>query len=61
MSASRCTAVAIALLLAALAAAGCGLGPGEGLGDVSLTVTRDYGSEPVRAPVADEVDRSPTR
>jgi hypothetical protein len=42
------TAVAIALLLfAALAAAGCGLGPGKGLGDVELTVTRDYGTEPV--------------
>jgi Domain of unknown function (DUF4430) len=41
-----CTAVAIALL-AALAAAGCGLGPGKGLGDVELTVTRDYGTVPV--------------
>jgi Domain of unknown function (DUF4430) len=42
---SRGTAVAIALLGAALAAAGCGLGPGEDVGEVSLTVTRDYGSE----------------
>ena len=33
--------------LAALAAAGCGLGPGEGVGEVELTVTRDYGAEPV--------------
>ena len=42
------TAVAIALLLlAALAAAGCGLGPGKGLGDVELTVTRDYGTVPM--------------
>lgn len=41
------TAVALALLFAALAAAGCGLGPGEGLGDVELTVTRDYGTVPV--------------
>ena len=40
------TAVAIALF-AALAAAGCGLGPGKGLGDVELTVTRDYGTVPV--------------
>jgi hypothetical protein len=40
------TAVAIALF-AALAAAGCGLGPGKGLGDVELTVTRDYGAVPV--------------
>jgi hypothetical protein len=38
-------AVAVALLLfAALAAAGCGLGPGKELGDVELTVTRDYGT-----------------
>jgi hypothetical protein len=41
------TAVAIALLFAALAAAGCGLGPGKGLGDVELTVTRDYGAVPL--------------
>jgi hypothetical protein len=45
MSRCRGTAVAIALLGAAFAAAGCGLGPGEGVGDVSLTVTRDYGAE----------------
>jgi hypothetical protein len=43
----RGTAVAIALLGAALAAAGCGLGPGSGVGDVELTVTRDYGTVPV--------------
>lgn len=43
----RGTAVAIALLGAALAAAGCGLGPGDGVGDVELTVTRDYGAVPV--------------
>jgi Domain of unknown function (DUF4430) len=53
-------AVAIALPLAALAAAGCGLGPGEGLGDVSLTVTRDYGAEPVLAAQADEATESDT-
>ncbi len=47
MTAPRGTAVAIALLLAALAAAGCGLGPGAGVGTVRLTVTRDYGREPV--------------
>jgi len=28
----------------ALAIAGCGLGPGRSIGEVSLTVTRDYGS-----------------
>ena len=47
MSPGRGTAVAIALLLAALAAAGCGFGPGAELGDVELTVTREYGSVPV--------------
>ena len=40
-------AVAAALLLAALAAAGCGLGPGEDVGSVELTVTRDFGAEPL--------------
>jgi hypothetical protein len=40
-------AVAIALLVAALAAAGCGLGPGADVGSVELTVTREFGSEPV--------------
>jgi hypothetical protein len=43
----RGTAVAIALLLAALAAAGCGLGPGAEVGSVELTVTREFGGEPV--------------
>jgi hypothetical protein len=41
----RGTAVAIALLGATLAAAGCGFGPGEDIGEVSLTVTRDYGAQ----------------
>src|SRR4051812_4835127 len=53
-------AVAIGLLSAALAAAGCGLGPGEGLGDVSITVTRDYGAEPVLDTRTDEVTESDT-
>jgi hypothetical protein len=47
VSRSRGTAVATALLLAALAAAGCGLGPGDDVGSVELTVTREFGSEPV--------------
>ena len=34
-----------ALALCAVAVAGCGLGPGKDEGDVSLTVTRDYGSK----------------
>jgi hypothetical protein len=37
------------LLLAALAAAGCGLGAGAGVGEVELTVTREYGADPVAA------------
>jgi hypothetical protein len=60
MMRGRGTAVAIALLLAALAAAGCGLGPGSGVGEVSLTATRDYGAEPVLAPIADEASESDT-
>ncbi|HEU4739962.1 MAG TPA: DUF4430 domain-containing protein [Solirubrobacterales bacterium] len=47
MTARRGTAVATALLSAALAAAGCGLGPGADVGDVRLTVTREFGAEPV--------------
>jgi hypothetical protein len=53
-------AVAIALLGAALATAGCGLGPGEGVGEVSLSVTRDYGSSAVVAPVTEEASESDT-
>jgi Domain of unknown function (DUF4430) len=34
-----------ALALCAAAAVGCGLGPGKDEGDVTLTVTRDYGTE----------------
>jgi Domain of unknown function (DUF4430) len=43
-------AVAIALLGAALAAAGCGFGAGAEVGEVSLTVTRDYGSRVLLGP-----------
>lgn len=32
-------------LVCAFAAAGCGLGPGPTIGDVQLTVTRDYGTD----------------
>ena len=32
-------------LACAFAAAGCGLGPGDSIGDVQLTVTRDYGAD----------------
>ena len=47
MTGPRGTAVASALLLAALAAAGCGLGAGADVGEVQLTVTREFGAEPV--------------
>ncbi len=40
----RSPAAAIALLCA-LSVAGCGLGPGPSVGDVQITVTRDYGSQ----------------
>jgi len=54
-------AVAIALLLgAAVATAGCGVGPGSGVGEVSLTVTRDYGAEPVMPVAADDASESDT-
>jgi hypothetical protein len=57
----RGTAVAIALLLAAaLAAAGCGFGPGSDVGEVSLTVTRDYGSAPVQPPTSVEASEADT-
>ena len=44
MTAYRSLAAAIGLLCA-LVAAGCGLGPGPSVGEVQLTVTRDYGTE----------------
>ena len=47
MRGSRGTAVVGALLCVALAAAGCGLGPGADVGDVGLTVTREFGAVPV--------------
>jgi hypothetical protein len=56
----RGTAVAIALLLAALAAAGCGLGPGNGVGDVGLTVTRDFGAVPMLRRELGDVTESDT-
>ncbi|HET9199037.1 MAG TPA: DUF4430 domain-containing protein [Solirubrobacterales bacterium] len=47
MRGRRGTAVVGALLSAALATAGCGLGPGAEVGDVGLTVTREFGAVPV--------------
>jgi hypothetical protein len=49
----RGTAVAAALLFAALAAAGCGLGPGADVGSVGVTVTREFGADPVLEASAD--------
>lgn len=60
MRRARGTAVAIALLWAALAAAGCGLGPGADVGGVELTVTREYGSVPMRSEAVDDVTESDT-
>lgn len=60
MSVCRGTAAAIALIGAALAAAGCGIGPGADVGEVSLTVTRDYGSQQVRPSIADGATESDT-
>jgi uncharacterized protein DUF4430 len=60
MTPSRGTAVAIALLSAALATAGCGLGAGDGVGEVSLTVTRDFGAERVLPPATAEATESDT-
>lgn len=39
--------LAIAAALGAVAIAGCGLGAGPGSSDVTLNVTRDFGSQPV--------------
>jgi hypothetical protein len=56
----RGTAVATALLLAALAAAGCGLGSGADVGDVELTVTREFGAVPVMEKRVDGVTEAAT-
>jgi hypothetical protein len=40
--------------------AGCGLGPGKGLADARLTVTREYGAEPVVETAVDDVTESDT-
>jgi hypothetical protein len=60
VSRSRGTAIAIALLAAVLAVAGCGLGPGEVVGETSLTVTRDYGTERLLSVSGERVSESDT-
>ena len=47
MRPGRGTAIAAALLLAALPLAGCGFGPGADVGTAGLTVTREFGADPV--------------
>ena len=51
--------LAAALALCASVAAGCGLGPGKDQGDVSLTVSRDYGSK-VMLQKTDSINESDT-
>jgi hypothetical protein len=58
MGRRRGAAVAGVLLLAALAAAGCGLGPGADVGKVELTVTREYGAEPVASEAVEAKESS---
>jgi hypothetical protein len=60
MSRSCGTVAAIALLAATIAAAGCGIGPGGDVGDVSLTVTRDYGAERLLGAGPERVSESDT-
>jgi hypothetical protein len=43
----KCASGWLASAAAAVAIAGCGLGPGAGTGQVSLTVTRGFGQQPV--------------
>jgi Domain of unknown function (DUF4430) len=58
---NRRPAVAIGLLLgAALAAAGCGFGAGRGIGEVSLTVTRDFGARRLLGPRRDAAREADT-
>ena len=50
--------VAIAVVVAAAIAGGCGLGAGKGTSDVSLTVTRSFGSQPVGSITRNQVPGS---
>lgn len=50
----------VLLFGAAVAAAGCGVGPGGEVGEVSLTVTRDYGAEPVLPAATEGASESDT-
>jgi hypothetical protein len=50
----------LAAIATAVALAGCGLGPGSGTSDVTLTVTRDFGTRPVAQVGAARVPGSET-
>jgi Domain of unknown function (DUF4430) len=60
MSICRGTVAVLALLSAALAVTGCGIGAGSVVGEVSLTVTRDYGARRVQPPTTGEATESDT-
>lgn len=61
MSPGRAAAAVVAVLAGAVSAAGCGLGPGAAdRGEATLTVTRDYGVEPVIGAVLDDPGESET-
>jgi hypothetical protein len=47
-------------VVSAVTAAGCGLGPGPGTSDVTLTVTRDFGSHEVKSVTEAKVPGSET-
>jgi hypothetical protein len=51
---------AIACCAVAVTAAGCGLGPGPGTSDVTLTVTRDFGTQQVKTVTEAKVPGSET-
>jgi uncharacterized protein DUF4430 len=46
--------IAVAAVLAALPAAGCGFGSGASKGDVTLTVTRDFGAQSLHEGIDEE-------
>jgi hypothetical protein len=52
--------VVIAVALAAAIISGCGLGAGKGTSDVSLTITRSFGSQPVGSITRNQVPGSET-
>jgi hypothetical protein len=52
--------VAIAVVVTAAIAGGCGLGAGKGTSDVSLTVTRSFGTQPVGSITRNQVPGSET-